>query len=47
MEGRDVCKQVRENIALNATQQPQYDRILDAGGERRGDFIFVPKPNSH
>lgn len=45
VEGRYVFNRVSEKIVLNAKQQPQYDPIYNAGGERGGDFIFVPINN--
>ncbi len=43
VEGRYVYNKVTEKLILNANQEPQYDPILNAGGERGGDFVFVPK----
>ncbi len=43
VEGRYIFKKVSEKLAFNAKQQPQYDPILNAGGERGGDFVFIPK----
>ena len=40
VEGRYIFNRVSEKLVLNANQQPQYNPILNSGGERNGDFYM-------
>ena len=44
-EGRYIFNRVSEKLALNTNQQPQYNPILNAGGERVILFLYLKVNN--